>query len=151
MHTDFVHYCQRFVPSISNTDIILSHKHQRTANVLCYVLPPIKNCDLFVLNSYKDKSYIKMLGFSKKKNDWYHHYQQFLFKIYRKQWKLHGCTSFLGYPANGWAKSAQQLISMVLPFHTLYLAKSKGLIEVRAGPNSLSWIKFWLKARKQHV
>ena len=30
-----------------------------------YILPPIKNCDLFILNSYKDKLYIKMLKFSK--------------------------------------------------------------------------------------
>ena len=39
--------------------------HGRTADVLCYVLPPKKNGDLFVLNSYKDKLYIKILGFSK--------------------------------------------------------------------------------------
>ena len=36
-----------------------------------------------------------MLGFSKE-IDWYHHHHQFLFKIWRKQWKWHGCTSFLG-------------------------------------------------------
>jgi hypothetical protein len=40
-------------------------KHGRTANALGYVLPPIKIGDLFVLNSYKDKSYIKMLRFTK--------------------------------------------------------------------------------------
>jgi len=43
----------------------VSMKHGRTADVLRYVLPPIKNGDLFVLNSYKDKLYIKMLGFSR--------------------------------------------------------------------------------------
>ena len=36
--------------------------------------------DLFVLNSYIHKSYIKVLGFSKEM-DCYHHHQQFLFKI----------------------------------------------------------------------
>jgi hypothetical protein len=47
----------------------------------CHGIPPIKNGDLFVLNSYIDKSYIKMLGFSKEIDC----HQQFLFKIQRKQ------------------------------------------------------------------
>ena len=58
----------------------LRHHHGRTADALRYVLPPIKIGDLFVLNSYKDKLYMKMLGFSKE-IDWYHHHQQFIFKI----------------------------------------------------------------------
>ena len=35
-----------------------------------------------------------MLQFSKEIY-WYHHNQQFLFKIKRKQWKWHSCTNFL--------------------------------------------------------
>lgn len=57
-------------------------KHGWTLDALFYVLPPIENLigDLFILNSYKDKLYIKMLGFSKE-IDCYHHHLQFLFKI----------------------------------------------------------------------
>ena len=59
-------------------------------------LPRKKNGDLFVLKSYIDKLYIKMLGFSKE-IDWYQHHQQFLFKksIFQTFRKLHCCTKSL--------------------------------------------------------
>ena len=43
----------------------------------CHGIPQIKNWWPFVLNSYIDKLYIKMLRFSKE-IDWYHPHQQFL-------------------------------------------------------------------------
>ena len=43
--------------------------------------------------SYTDKLYNKMLGFLKEIY-WYHHHQQFLFTIKRKQWKWHVIWSF---------------------------------------------------------
>ena len=79
-------------------------KHRWIADELRYVLPPIKNWWHFCSEQHKDKLYIKMLGFSKE-IDWYHHHQKFLFEIKRKQWKWHGCTSFLGSFYSSWRPS----------------------------------------------
>ena len=56
---------RKWVPFFPESAKIDHLYHGRTADALRYVLPPIKIGDLFVLNSYKDKLYIKMLGFSK--------------------------------------------------------------------------------------
>ena len=46
---------------------LMGQVHGWTADALRYVLPPIKNGDLFVLNSYKDKLYIKKFSNFQKK------------------------------------------------------------------------------------
>ena len=47
------------------TGVIEIRDKRPTVTIYCHGIPPIKNGDLFVLNSYIDKLYIKMLGFSK--------------------------------------------------------------------------------------
>ena len=63
----------------------------------CFILPWIPSNIFLVVSmiwfSYTDKLCIKILGFSKE-IDWYHHHQQFLFRILRKQWKWHHILLF---------------------------------------------------------
>ena len=58
--------------------------HGQNRRWLHYVLPTIKIGNLFVLNTYKGKSCIKMIAFSRE-IDQHHHHHQFLSK-----WKWHG-------------------------------------------------------------
>ena len=101
--------------------------HKRTADSFCYVLPPKKIGDLFVLNSYKDKSYIEI--------NWL--IDTITTSNFYKKFKENNENDMAAqvfwaffFPANFWAKSAQQLILTVLPFHPLYFPwKNNSIID----------------------
>ena len=89
-----------FIPNIiipfqSNVQRYRSKGHEQVC-VLLKNIGPIFFVTFLIwtrpnLNTNKDKWCIKMMGYPWEIN-WNHHHQHFLFKIYRKQWKWHGCT-----------------------------------------------------------
>ena len=96
-------------------------RHGQTCEWLCYVLPPIKIGDLFVLNTYKANYISKGSGFQEKlidtmtTNNFYLNYK----KTMKMMW-LPMIFALFFIPADGRVKSAQQRILTVLPFQLLY-------------------------------
>ena len=110
--------------------------HGRTADAFRYVLPPINWWPFCSEQLQRQIIYARIF-----KRNWLipSPIAIYIYNL-RKQWKWHGCTSFLGcffIAADRRAKSAQQLISTVLPFHAPYIFHGSYLNHISTGEGQI--------------